>query len=138
VIVTADCSLPAHKNIFVIGDQCAFKNEQGGYLPGLAPVAMQQGRFVAAQISRDLRGLPREEFKYKDKGQMATIGRKRAVVEVGNLRFGGFFAWWLWLLIHIYYLIGFKNRFFVIWEWTFAYLTYRRGARLITRRDWHS
>jgi NADH dehydrogenase len=139
VIVSRDLSLPQHKNVFVIGDQAAFKTADGGYLPGLAPVAIQQGRFVAQQILRDLHGnLQRQDFRYKDKGQMATIGRKNAVVEINNLRFDGFFAWWMWLLIHIYYLIGFKNRFFVICEWAFSYLTYRRGARLITRQDWHS
>jgi len=137
VIVQPDLALPNFKNIFVIGDQAAFR-DGSGFLPGLAPVAMQQGRWVARQILNDLKDHDREAFHYKDKGQMATIGRKRAVVQVGNLRFGGFFAWWLWLLIHIYYLIGFRNRFFVIWEWAFSYLTYRRGARLITNRDWHS
>jgi len=138
VIVSSDCSLPSRPNVFVIGDQAAFRTVNGSFLPGLAPVAIQQGRFAAEQIRRELNGSSRETFHYLDKGQMATIGRKRAVLEVGRLRMGGFFAWWAWLLIHIYYLIGFKNRFFVIWEWAFSYLTYRRGARLITRRDWHS
>jgi NADH dehydrogenase len=137
VIVSTDLSLPGSPNVFVIGDQAAFQIGDVT-LPGLAPVAMQQGAFAAKQIVGDLRGARRGEFRYNDKGQMATIGRKRAVVELGRLRFGGFFAWWLWLLIHIYYLIGFRNRFFVIWEWAFSYLTYRRGARLITRQDWHA
>lgn len=138
VIVTADCSLAAFPNVFVIGDQAALIADQGSALPGLAPVAIQQGRFVARTILGDLREEPREKFRYVDKGQMATIGRRRAVAEVGAIRFAGYFAWWLWLLIHIYFLIGFKNRFFVIWEWAFSYFTYRRGARLITRRDWRS
>jgi NADH dehydrogenase len=137
VFVQADLSLSGHPEIFVIGDQAAFDTGGGSFLPGLAPVAMQQGRWAARQILRELSGRPREEFKYYDKGQMATIGRKSAVAVVGRLRFTGFFAWWMWLLIHIYYLIGFRNRFFVIWEWAFSYLTYRRGARLITNRDWH-
>lgn len=136
VIVKSDCSLPDFANVFVIGDQAAFQKEDGAFLPGLAPVAMQQGRFVAHQVLRDLQGKAREPFHYRDKGQVATIGRKLAVVEVGKLRFTGFLAWWVWLLVHIYYLIGFKNRFFVIWEWAFSYLTYRRGARLITRPGW--
>ena len=136
VFVTSHLSLEKHPDIFVIGDQAAFKVGDS-FLPGLAPVAMQQGRWAARQILADLAARPREDFVYKDKGQMATIGRKSAVAMVGRLRFTGFFAWWMWLLIHIYYLIGFRNRFFVIWEWAFSYLTYRRGARLITNRDWH-
>lgn len=137
VFVEKDLSLPGHPNVFVIGDQAAFKVGENTFLPGLAPIAMQQGRWAARQISNYVAGRPREDFHYRDKGQMATIGRKSAVAIVGRMRFSGFFAWWMWLLIHIYYLIGFKNRFFVIWEWAFSYLTYRRGARLITNRDWH-
>lgn len=138
VIVKPDLSLPDFPNVFVIGDQAALATPDGGYLPGLAPVAMQQGRCVARQIAHDQREESREEFKYVDKGQMATIGRRRAVAQVKSLHFSGYFAWWMWLLIHIYYLIGFKNRFFVIWEWAFSYFTYRRGARLITRKDWRA
>lgn len=138
VVIGPDLSLVAFKNIFVIGDQASLAGPDGKPLPGLAPVAMQQGRWVARQIFSDLRGEPRTKFRYVDKGQMATIGRKRAVAEVGAIRFHGYFAWWLWLLIHIYFLIGFKNRFFVIWEWAFSYFTYRRGARLITSKDWRS
>jgi len=138
VIVGHDCSLPDHPNIFVIGDQAHFKDEQGKPLPGLAPVALQQGRFVADQIARDYTGQARETFHYKDKGQMATIGRRKAVAQVGSLKFAGRFAWYLWLLIHIYFLIGFKNRVFVLWQWFYSYVTYKRGARLITERDWHS
>jgi NADH dehydrogenase len=136
VIVTRELHLPGDPSIFVIGDQ-AHVDEGGGPLPGLAPVAMQQGRFAAAQIGRMLDGRSLERFRYRDKGQMATIGRKRAIALIGRLRLHGFIAWLMWLLIHIYYLIGFKNRLFVLWSWAYSYLTYRRGARLITERDWH-
>ncbi len=138
VHVTGDCSLANAKNIFVIGDQAHFEDAKGETLPGLAPVAIQQGKFVADLISREIKNKPREQFAYLDKGQMATIGRRRAVVEVGKLHFGGMIAWYLWLLIHIYFLIGFKNRIFVMWQWFYSYVTYKRGARLITERDWHS
>lgn len=138
VIVDANLNLPQFPNVYVLGDQAAAAGEAGKSLPGVAPVAIQQGRWVAGAIRRRLKGGKAPPFHYKDKGQVATIGRRRAVVEIGRLRFSGVFAWWLWLLIHIYYLIGFKNRFFVIWEWAFSYLTFKRGARLITRQDWHS
>jgi NADH dehydrogenase len=137
VQVGADCSLAHDHNIFVLGDQAHFEQD-GAALPGLAPVAIQQGRFVARQLKRDLKRRERQVFRYVDKGTMATIGRRRAVAEIGKLHFGGLFAWYLWLLIHIYFLIGFKNRFFVLWQWFYSYITYRRGARLITERDWHS
>jgi NADH dehydrogenase len=136
VLVEPDLSVPQHREVFVIGDQSSARGPQGKPLPGLAPVAMQQGRFVASQILADIKSRPRKEFIYLDKGQMATIGRKRAVVQVGKLHFSGRLAWWLWLLIHVYYLIGFRNRFLVICEWAFSYLTYRKGARLITRPNW--
>jgi NADH dehydrogenase len=132
-IVTRALHLPEHEEVFVIGDQAHCPDSEGEPLPGLAPVAMQQGRFVADQIARGVRG----DFTYLDKGIMATIGRRRAVVQSGGLKIHGLIAWWMWLFIHIYYLIGFRNRFFVLWQWAYSYLTYRRGARLITERDWH-
>ena len=98
---------------------------------------MQQGRHVARQIAFDLGGKPRRPFQYTDKGQMATIGRRRAIAMFKNLRFTGFLAWMAWLVIHVYFLIGFKNRFLVMYNWFYSYLTYKRGARLITERDWH-
>lgn len=137
VHVIQDCSLKERNNVFVIGDQAHFEQD-GESLPGLAPVAIQQGRFVADQIRGDLKNRPRGKFSYTDKGTMATIGRRRAVAQIGALHFGGIFAWYLWLLIHIYFLIGFKNRIFVLWQWFYSYVTYKRGARLITERDWHS
>jgi NADH:quinone reductase (non-electrogenic) len=136
-VVGADLSIEGHPNVFVIGDQCHFEEQAGQPLPGLAPVAMQQGRFAARTILNDLAGRPRSSFHYSNKGQMATIGRSRAVAEIGKLRLGGFTAWAAWLFVHIYYLTGFKNRFFVVVQWALSYLTYRRGARLIVSKDWH-
>lgn len=136
VMVNDDLSLPSAPNIFVLGDQAHVKDENGEPLPGLAPVAMQQGRFAARMILRDLNGKPRTKFTYVDKGVMATIGKKRAVAQISKLKFGGVIAWVLWLLIHIYYLIGFRNRVFVLMQWTWAYFSFKRGARLITDDDW--
>ena len=137
VIVNPDLSLPGHPNVFVIGDQACFM-ERNYALPGLAPVAMQQGRHVARNVMADVAGRPRKEFHYFDKGQMATIGRGRAVAQTRKLRFGGLMAWLAWLVVHIFYLIGFRNRMLVLMEWAWAYLTYRRGAQLITHREWRS
>lgn len=138
VIANDDLSLPGAPNIFVIGDQAHVRDGLGQPLPGLAPVAMQEGRHAGQMILNDLRGQPRTKFQYADKGIMATIGKKKAVAQIGKLKFGGFIAWVLWLLIHIYYLIGFRNRVFVLMQWTWAYFSFKRGARLITDRDWKS
>jgi NADH dehydrogenase len=136
VRVEADCSLPGQPDVFCIGDAALFTPEgDSPALPGTSPVAMQQGRFVARQIGRSLRGLSRERFAYHDKGSMATIGRSRAVAELGGIRLHGFLAWLFWLLVHIYYLIDFRNRLLVLIDWTWAYFAYERGARLITGRD---
>jgi NADH dehydrogenase len=135
VIVEKDLSLPGHPNVFVAGDQVHFEQD-GVPLPGLAPVAMQQGRHAAANILRLERGEPTEPFRYVDKGQMATVGRGRAVVQMSNFRFYGFFAWLTWLVVHIFYLIGFKNRLFVLTQWVWAYFTYGRAARLIVHKAW--
>ena len=132
VVVNKDCSISGHPEVFVLGDQACFIGENGKALPGLAPVALQQGRFVAKLILGEVRQKPRKNFLYLDKGQMATVGRKQAVLEFGRIRMFGVFAWLAWLLVHVYYLIGFKNRLFVIWEWAYAYFTFKRGARLIT------
>ncbi len=136
VIVGPDLSIPSHPEVFVAGDQAAFTDEHGKTLPGLAPVAMQGGRLAAHNILRLARGEKTLPFYYKDKGIMATIGRARAVVQYGKLRLYGFTAWLAWLFVHIYYLIGFKNRVFVLISWTWAYFTFGRGARLITRKNW--
>jgi len=133
--VGSDCSIAGHPEVFVVGDAAHFEDEQGKVLPGVSPTAMQQGRFVAS-IIKDEAGNPmagpRPVFHYVDKGTMATIGRSRAVAQVKQLRLSGILAWLAWLAVHIWYLIGFRNRFFVIVDWAWSYLTYRRGARLIT------
>ncbi len=135
IVVQSDLSLKEHPDVFVVGDQAQI---EGQSLPGLATVAMQQGTHAARQILADTRSRPRKSFVYLDKGIMATIGRSRAVAQVGSIHWGGFSAWLLWLLVHVYYLIGFKNRVFVLWQWASAYLTFRRGARLILSKDWRS
>ncbi len=136
IIVTKNLSLEAASNVFVIGDQAHFEEEGGRVLPGLAPVAIQMGAHSAKNIIRLIKGEKAREFKYLDKGQMATIGRKLAVMEFKGLKARGTFAWLAWLFVHIYYLIGFKNRLFVLMQWTWSYLTFSRGARLITKKNW--
>lgn len=121
--------------VFVLGDLAYTTDSENRSLPGLAPVAMQAGRFAAKAIGQLARGEEVKEFKYVDKGQMATIGRRRAIVETDTIRFSGYFAWLTWLFVHIYYLIGFKNRFFVFFQWAWAYVTFRRGARLIQEKS---
>ncbi len=137
IIVQNDCSLKDHPEVFIIGDQAHFELD-GKPLPGLAPVAMQQGRHCARNIRRELAGKPREPFRYLDKGQMATIGRRRAIVEFGRFKFGGFFAWLTWLFIHVLYLVGFKNRIEVVLNWAWNYFAFSRGARLIVGKDWRN
>jgi NADH dehydrogenase len=133
VAVEEDCSLPGHPNVFCIGDAAVFVPPgETTALPGVSPVAMQQGRFVARAIESAIRGRARGTFHYVDKGSMATIGRKRAVAEIGSLRLGGFLAWLAWLSVHIFYLIDFRNRLLVLIDWAWSYFTYRRGSRLIT------
>jgi len=134
--VGADLSLAGNPEVFVLGDQAHVAGPSGAPLPGLAPVAMQAGRFAARAIRNELRGKPRGKFVYRDRGQMATIGRSRAICEAGPLRFGGFAAWLFWLSVHIYFLVGFKNRLFVVLQWAWSYLSYGRGARLIVSREW--
>jgi NADH dehydrogenase len=136
VIATADLSIESHPEVFVIGD-LAQMTEDGQELPGVAQVAMQGGRAAARNILRSMRGQPREPFHYVNKGNLATIGRNKAVAEIGPLKIGGRVAWWLWLFIHITYLIGFRNRISVLIQWAYAYFTYQRGVRLIigSRRE---
>jgi NADH dehydrogenase len=136
VLVEPDLSLPGHAEVFVIGDQARVFAKDGKPLAGIAPVALQQGRYVGDVIRGDLAGRPREPFRYRDKGQMATIGRSRAIVEIGRLRFAGLFAWLLWIVVHIYYLAGFENRLLVVIQWAWSYLSFRRGARLIVGKEW--
>ncbi|MCD8568232.1 MAG: hypothetical protein LRY50_07770 [Geovibrio sp.] len=113
-----------------------FRDDEGKPLPGIAPVAMQQGNYLADLIEKEIKGKPRKPFKYRDKGQMATIGRSKAITEFGIMRLTGFPAWVAWLLVHIYYLAGFKNRFLVVSQWAWSYLTFRRGSRLILEKKW--
>jgi NADH dehydrogenase len=136
VIVEPDLTLKGHSHVFVTGDQARFTHQTGKPLPGTAPVAMQAGRYAAHTILGDLRGRARTPFHFVDKGQMATIGRSRAILEIGSLKLGGWPAWVLWLVIHIYYLTGFKNRLLVVVQWAWSYVTFGRGARLITGQDW--
>ncbi|HVJ65543.1 MAG TPA: NAD(P)/FAD-dependent oxidoreductase [Bdellovibrionota bacterium] len=139
VMVREDLSLASHPEVFVLGDQAhSLDAKSQKPLPGLAPVAIQQGRHVARVIVADLHGKARRSFKYIDKGQMATIGRKKAVAESAGLEFTGFTAWMMWLFVHVYYLIGFKNRLFVMLQWMWSYLTFSRGARLIVSKDWRT
>ena len=127
VVVEPDLSVQGHTEVFVVGDLAAVEG-----VPGVAPAAMQMGRHAARVIESDLAGSERRTFEYRDKGSLATIGRARAVADIKGLRFGGFLAWIAWLAIHIFYLIGFRNRFFVLAGWAWHYLTFKRGARIIT------
>jgi NADH dehydrogenase len=138
VKVGPELTVPGHPELFVLGDMAHVAAAAGRPLPGVAPVALQQGRYAASTILADLRGQPRKPFVYLDKGQMATIGRSRAVVQTGALQLGGLLAWIAWLVIHIYYLSGFKNRLFVLIQWAFSYFTFSRGARLIVDKHWRS
>jgi NADH dehydrogenase len=138
VLVQPDLSIPGHPEVFVIGDLAALADENGKMLPGVAAVAIQQGDWVADTIARDLENQPRRNFRYHDKGSLATIGRAAAVAQFGKsgkFHLSGYFAWLAWLFIHILFLIGFRNRLIVMIQWAWSYLTYERGARLITGSD---
>ncbi|MBC7919847.1 MAG: NAD(P)/FAD-dependent oxidoreductase, partial [Ferruginibacter sp.] len=131
VIVTPFCSLEQHPEIFVVGDMAMFKDEEGKPLPGVSPVAMQQGRHVARTIRDELKGKPRQIFHYFDKGNMATIGRATAIAEVGKLKFRGLIGWLAWLFVHLIYQVGFKNQLSTLIIWMWSYITPRAGARVI-------
>ena len=132
VRVNPDLTIPGHDDVFVIGDLAAVQQE-GGAVPGVAPAAIQMGRHAAANIRRALAGQPRQPFQYREKGSFATIGRGKAVGQLrGGWRLAGLPAWVAWLAIHIFFLIGFRNRVLVIFQWAYSYVTFRRGARLIT------
>jgi len=135
VLVQPDLSIPGHAEVFVLGDLAALQDENGKMLPGVAPVAIQQGQWAAQTIARDLENQPRRNFRYHDKGSLATIGRAAAVAQFGKFELSGYFAWLAWLFIHILFLIGFRNRLIVMIQWAWSYLTYERGARLITGSD---
>lgn len=132
VFVEPDLSLPGCKRIFVIGDMASIKRENGEPVPGVSPAAMQMGRAAARNILADLKHTARTDFRYVDKGSMATIGRSKAIAHLAGMKFKGFVAWMMWLWLHIFFLIGFRNRLVVMVEWFWAYLTRERSARLIT------
>jgi NADH:ubiquinone reductase (H+-translocating) len=133
ITVGADLTLPGHPEVLALGDMVAVQRPDGATvpLPGLAPVAIQEGRYAARTIQQRLRGREPGPFRYRDKGNLATIGRSKAVADVKGIRVAGFPAWMLWLLVHLYYLIGFQNRLLVVLRWTISFLTRGRGARLI-------
>ncbi|MEJ5305757.1 MAG: NAD(P)/FAD-dependent oxidoreductase [Ignavibacteria bacterium] len=130
-IVSPYLHLKDDESVFVIGDAAAVYDEKGNTLPGVSPVAITEGRYVAKFILRKLKNKSSKPYKYFNKGSLATIGKAKAVADFGWLRFSGFFAWLLWVFVHIFFLIGFKNRFIVMIEWIFAYFTYQKSARLI-------
>ncbi|HEX2449644.1 MAG TPA: NAD(P)/FAD-dependent oxidoreductase [Gemmatimonadales bacterium] len=134
-IVGPDCTIPGHPEVFVLGDAAHFARGEGT-LPGVSPVAIQMGQYVARLLREEIAGRAdssrRPPFRYWDKGQLAVIGRGRAVADIGRLHFGGLFAWLAWIFVHIFFLIGFRNRLLVLIQWAYSYVTYRRGARIIS------
>ena len=132
VLVNPDLTIPGHADVFIIGDLASLTQTNGTPVPGVAPAAMQGGAHAAANIERALGGQPLRPFHYRDKGSLATIGRAAGVGDFGRIHLSGFIAWAAWLGIHIFFLIGFRNRLLVMLQWAWAYLTYQRGARLIT------
>lgn len=137
IVVQKDLSIAEHPEVFAAGDLCSFiQTTTNQALPGIAPVAMQQGKHFAKVVQCELNQKPRPDFHYTDKGQMATIGRSCAIAQMGKYHLTGFAAWMAWLLVHIYFLTGFRNRLFVILSWTWSFLSFRRGARLILAKNW--
>ncbi|MBD0269788.1 MAG: NAD(P)/FAD-dependent oxidoreductase [Cyanobacteria bacterium Co-bin8] len=135
VLVESDLSLPDHPNIFVVGDLANFAHQGDKPLPGVAPVAMQEGKYVAKLIKQRLADKPTQPFQYRDGGSLAIIGRNSAVVNLGKIKMSGFPAWLLWVFVHIYYLIEFDNKLVVMTQWGWNYFTRNQGSRLITGRD---
>jgi NADH dehydrogenase len=131
VIVDQYCNIPGHPEVFVLGDACRFIQD-GKPLPGTCPVAIQQGQYAARTILDAVKKRERSPFRYRDKGQLAVIGRGRAVADIRNFHLSGFVAWLIWIFVHIFFLIGFRNRLIVLTEWAWSYITYQRGARVIT------
>ncbi|HEY1951168.1 MAG TPA: FAD-dependent oxidoreductase, partial [Gemmatimonadaceae bacterium] len=129
--VDPDLSVPGHPEIFVVGDLAALMQD-GRLVPGVGPAAIQEGAFAGKTILHELNRLPRKSFHYRNKGDLATIGRSRAIADFGRVRFAGRLAWFLWLFVHIMYLVGFRNRVVVLYEWAYAYFTNQAGVRLIT------
>jgi len=132
LIVQPDFTLAGHPNVFIIGDLSSYRDASGNLLPGVAPVAMQAGKYVASVITARLAGAPGPEFHFKDPGSMATIGRGAAVVKLGGWKYNGYFAWLTWLFVHLMFLVQFQNRLLVLMQWAWNYVTFNRSARLIT------
>ena len=141
VKVGPDLTLPGHPEVFVLGDMARFEESEGKLLPGVATVAMQEGIYAGNVVRKEVQGgaiSERAPFRYHDLGQLATIGRSRAIAELPGLRLTGYFAWWFWLLLHIYRLSGFRNRLSVLIQWAWSYMTFGRGARLIVGKEWQA
>jgi NADH dehydrogenase len=136
VKVLKNFAVAGHPEVFVVGDMALFEISAGKFLPGLAPAAMQAGSYVGKAILNQIKKRAIEDFKFLDKGQMATIGKRKAITQYGKIHITGYLAWYAWLFVHVFYLIGFKNRIFVMLQWTWSYLFSKRGARLITEREW--
>lgn len=136
VMVQPDLSVPGHPEVFVGGDLAHVEMGDGRLVPGMAPGALQMGRHIGKLILREVAGKPRTPFHYWDKGQMATIGRSQAVLESGRLQLSGLLAWLAWVVIHIYYLVGLRNRTFVLFSWLWSWLNFSRGSRLILKKEW--
>lgn len=136
VVVQPDLTLPGHPEVFVGGDMAHVELPGGRQVPGMAPGALQMGRYIGKTIRKELAGAPRKPFQYWDKGQMATIGRTQAVLESGGLQMSGMLAWLAWVVIHIYYLVSLRNRVFVLFSWLWSWLKFARGSRLIIKKEW--
>jgi NADH dehydrogenase len=136
VQVEADLSLPGHPNVFVIGDLAAATQTNGKPVPGVAPAAKQMGSHVARSVRARVEGqTSTTPFRYRDDGSLATIGRMAGVAQFGRIKISGILAWWIWLVAHVYFLIGFRNRLVVLMDWAMAYWTYERSARIVVGKD---
>ena len=135
VIVEPDLSLANYSNIFIIGDLANYSHQDDKPLPGVAPVAMQEGQYVANLIKKRLKGQTLPPFHYTDYGSLAVIGRHAAVVDLGFIKLSGFLAWLMWIFVHIFFLIEFDNKILVMIQWAWNYFTRKRGARLITNQE---
>lgn len=138
VVVNDKLNIPQHPEVFVVGDLARCSDVGGKPLPGVALVALQQGIYAADMIRNDLQDRPRVPFRYRNLGQLATIGRSRAICEIFGLKLSGWLAWWVWLIVHIYRLSGFRNRIIVLIQWAWSYMTFTRGARLIVGKEWRA
>jgi NADH dehydrogenase len=135
ILVEPDLSIKGFPDAFAVGDCASFLHNGGRPLPGTASVAIQHGRFLAKNIGNIIRGLPRQQFEYADQGSLATIGRSKAIAEFGRIKLSGPIAWLTWCMVHIFFLIGFRNRFSVMTEWVWQYLSYSRGARVVVEKE---